>query len=232
TILSTPDPLGKFDGKANKGFLVGYSIHCKAFRVFNSRTRIVQETLHINFPENKPNFARTGPKWLFDIDTLTMSMNYQPVVAGNQRNDNAGIKENLDADDDVADDAFEVKETENDVHVSTNESNKTDKKKHDEKAKRDDNGKSPVDSLKGVRDLRAEFEEFSFNSTNRLNAVSEPVNAASSNPTNNTNSFNTTSPSVNVISPNFGIARQSSFVDPSKYLDDLNMPELEDCLFK
>nr|GFC83433.1 putative ribonuclease H-like domain-containing protein [Tanacetum cinerariifolium] len=115
-----------------------------------------REILHINFLENKPNFARIGPKWLFDIDTLTMSMNYQPVVAGNQPNDNAGIKENLDADDDVADDAFEVKETENDVHVSTNESNKTDKKKHDEKAKRDDNGKSPVDSLKGVRDLRAE----------------------------------------------------------------------------
>nr|GEU76516.1 putative ribonuclease H-like domain-containing protein [Tanacetum cinerariifolium] len=36
-----------------------------------------------------------GPKWLFDIDTLTMCM--KPVVAGNQPNDNAGIKENLDA---------------------------------------------------------------------------------------------------------------------------------------
>nr|GEZ26340.1 uncharacterized mitochondrial protein AtMg00810-like [Tanacetum cinerariifolium] len=37
----------------------------------------------------------SGPKWLFDIDTLTQSMNYQPVVAGNQPNHSAGIKENL-----------------------------------------------------------------------------------------------------------------------------------------
>nr|GEW71619.1 ribonuclease H-like domain-containing protein [Tanacetum cinerariifolium] len=125
------------------------------------------------------------------------------VVAGNQPNDNAGIKENLDADpkntdDDVANDAFEVKENENDVYVSANESNKTDKKKHDEKAKRDDKGNSPVDSLKRVRDLRAEFEEFSFNSTNWVNAISELVNADGPNLTNSTNSFNTASPSVNV----------------------------------
>nr|GEZ12792.1 hypothetical protein [Tanacetum cinerariifolium] len=132
-----------------------------------------------------------GPKWLFDIDTLTMSMNYQLVVVGNQPNDNAGIKENLDADDDVADDAFEVKENDNDVHVSAHESDKTDKKKHYEKAKRDDKGRIHVDSITRVKDLRAEFKEFSFNSTNRVNAVSEPFNAARPNPTNSTNSFNT-----------------------------------------
>ncbi|GJR43309.1 putative ribonuclease H-like domain-containing protein [Tanacetum coccineum] len=39
TILNTLDPLGKFNGKADEGFLVGYSINSKAFRVFNSRTR-------------------------------------------------------------------------------------------------------------------------------------------------------------------------------------------------
>nr|GEZ66869.1 hypothetical protein [Tanacetum cinerariifolium] len=63
TIVNTLDPLGKFDGKADEGFLVGYSISSKAFRVFNSRTRIVQETLHINFLENKPNVAGSGPTW-------------------------------------------------------------------------------------------------------------------------------------------------------------------------
>nr|GEZ28570.1 ribonuclease H-like domain-containing protein [Tanacetum cinerariifolium] len=41
TIINTLDPLGKFDGKADEGFLVGYSVNSKAFRVFNSRTRIV-----------------------------------------------------------------------------------------------------------------------------------------------------------------------------------------------
>ncbi|GKA29101.1 ribonuclease H-like domain-containing protein [Tanacetum coccineum] len=97
TILNTLDPLGKFNGKANKGFLVGYSTNSKAFSVFNTRTRKVEENLHINFLENKPNVAGSGPDWLFDIDLLTNSMNYEPVTIGNQTNRNAGIKDNVDA---------------------------------------------------------------------------------------------------------------------------------------
>ncbi|GKB11375.1 putative ribonuclease H-like domain-containing protein [Tanacetum coccineum] len=57
TILNTIDHLGKFDGKADEGFFVGYSINSKAFRVFNSRTRIVEENLHVQFSENTPNIA-------------------------------------------------------------------------------------------------------------------------------------------------------------------------------
>ncbi|GKF54709.1 putative ribonuclease H-like domain-containing protein, partial [Tanacetum coccineum] len=76
TILNTIDHLGKFDGKADKGFFVGYSLNSKAFRVFNSRTRIVKENLHIRFSENTPNVARSGPDWLFDIDALIRTMNY------------------------------------------------------------------------------------------------------------------------------------------------------------
>nr|GEW83730.1 hypothetical protein [Tanacetum cinerariifolium] len=185
TILNTLDPLRKFNGMANEGFLVGYSINSKAYRVFNSRTRIVQETLHINFLKNKPNVAEIGPTWLFDIDTLTQSMNYQPIVAGNQPNDNAGIKENLDAgkvrmetvsaqqymllplwssslqdpyntDDDAA---FDVKENENDVHVSAKGSDKFDSKKHDAMAKRDDKGKSHVDMPKLEDNVYLDDEE-------------------------------------------------------------------------
>nr|GEY22983.1 retrovirus-related Pol polyprotein from transposon TNT 1-94 [Tanacetum cinerariifolium] len=97
TILNTLDSLGKFEGKVDEGFLVGYSVNSKALRVFNSRTRIVQETLHVNFLENKPNVAGTGPTWLFDIDSLTRTMNYQPVIAGNQSNPSAGFQEEFDA---------------------------------------------------------------------------------------------------------------------------------------
>nr|GEV21803.1 ribonuclease H-like domain-containing protein [Tanacetum cinerariifolium] len=66
----------------------------KAFRVFNSRTRIVQETLHVNFMENKPNVVGSGPAWLFDIDILTQTMNYHPnnnkdtLVDGKEHDDN------------------------------------------------------------------------------------------------------------------------------------------------
>ncbi|GJX69815.1 putative ribonuclease H-like domain-containing protein [Tanacetum coccineum] len=60
TILNTRDHLGKFDEKADEGFLLG-----------------------------------NGPDWLFDVDSLTISMNYVPVVAGNQTNGIAGNKDNI-----------------------------------------------------------------------------------------------------------------------------------------
>ncbi|GJU78128.1 putative ribonuclease H-like domain-containing protein [Tanacetum coccineum] len=84
TIPNTIDHLGKFDGKADEGFFVGYSINSKAFRVFNSRTRIVEENMHVQFGENTPNIEGSGPNWLFDINALKKLLNYKPVVAGNQ----------------------------------------------------------------------------------------------------------------------------------------------------
>nr|GEV13949.1 putative ribonuclease H-like domain-containing protein [Tanacetum cinerariifolium] len=139
------------------------------------------------------------PFWAEAVNTDRYSMNYLSVVAGNQPNHNACIKENLNADPhntyaNVDDAAFDVKENENEVYVSLSESDKTDNKKHDEKAKRDDKGKSVVGSPTGVRDLRAKFEDFSSSSTNRVNAISTPVTAAGPNPTNSTNSFNTAIP--------------------------------------
>ncbi|GJR66534.1 uncharacterized mitochondrial protein-like protein [Tanacetum coccineum] len=59
TILNKIDHLGKFDGKADEGFFVGYSLNSKAFRLFNSRTRIVEENLHIRFSKSTPNVAGT-----------------------------------------------------------------------------------------------------------------------------------------------------------------------------
>ncbi|GJZ30671.1 ribonuclease H-like domain-containing protein [Tanacetum coccineum] len=97
TILNTIDHLGKIDGKADEGFFIGYSTNSKAFRVFNIRTVIVEENLHVKFSEETSNIIGNGPNWLFDIDPLTKSINYKPVVARNQTNGNAGTKENIDA---------------------------------------------------------------------------------------------------------------------------------------
>nr|GEZ80298.1 ribonuclease H-like domain-containing protein [Tanacetum cinerariifolium] len=77
---------------ADEGFFVGYSLSSKAFRVFNSRTMIVEENLHIRFSENMPNVVGSRPDWLFDIDALTRIMNDEPIVAGTQSNDYAGTK--------------------------------------------------------------------------------------------------------------------------------------------
>nr|GEU68400.1 ribonuclease H-like domain-containing protein [Tanacetum cinerariifolium] len=168
----------------------------------------------------------TGPKWLFDFDTLTQSMNYQPVIAGNQPNDNACIKENLDAgkvvketvyaqqyvllplwstgsqdplniDGDVFDVAFDVQENENEVYVSPS----------------------------GLRNMMTKLKEM-------IKArVLAPVTAVGPNPTNITNSLNTASPSDTVVSLNFRIVGKYSFVDPSTYPDDPDMPELEDIVY-
>ncbi|GJU05648.1 ribonuclease H-like domain-containing protein [Tanacetum coccineum] len=93
TILNTIDHLGKFDRKLDEGFFVGYSLQSKAFRVYNLETKRVEENPHITFLENKPNVARKGPTWLFDLDYLTDLMNYQPMRSENQANKHAGPKE-------------------------------------------------------------------------------------------------------------------------------------------
>nr|GEV15440.1 retrovirus-related Pol polyprotein from transposon TNT 1-94 [Tanacetum cinerariifolium] len=95
TILNTLNHLGKFDGKANEGYFVGYSMNSKDFRVYNIRTRRVKENLYIEFMENKPIVVGVGPRWLFDIDMLTESMNYVPVIAGTNSNDFVGIEKHI-----------------------------------------------------------------------------------------------------------------------------------------
>ncbi|GJV10248.1 putative ribonuclease H-like domain-containing protein [Tanacetum coccineum] len=92
TILNTIDHLGKFDEKADEGFFVGYSTNSKALKVFNSRTRIVEENLYVKFSEDTPNIVGSEPNYLFNIDALTKSINYEQVVARNQSNGCAGTK--------------------------------------------------------------------------------------------------------------------------------------------
>ncbi|GJS30144.1 ribonuclease H-like domain-containing protein [Tanacetum coccineum] len=81
SILNTLDHLGKFDGKSDDGFFVGYSLTSKAFRVYKIITKRLEENLHIRFLEDKLIAARDGPKWLFDLDSLTKLMNYVPIIA-------------------------------------------------------------------------------------------------------------------------------------------------------
>nr|GEX86895.1 hypothetical protein [Tanacetum cinerariifolium] len=72
---------GKFEAKGDEGYFIGYSMSSKSFRVFNKRTRRVEENLHVEFLENKAIEKGAGLNWLFDIDSLIKSMNYVPVDA-------------------------------------------------------------------------------------------------------------------------------------------------------
>nr|GFC94461.1 ribonuclease H-like domain-containing protein [Tanacetum cinerariifolium] len=79
-ILNTLDHLGKFDAKRDDCYFVGYSLSSKAFRVFNKRIKKIEKNFHVDFLENRSIEKGTGPDWLFDIDTLTNTINYVPVV--------------------------------------------------------------------------------------------------------------------------------------------------------
>ncbi|GJR06514.1 retrovirus-related pol polyprotein from transposon TNT 1-94 [Tanacetum coccineum] len=164
--------LGKFDGKADEGFFVGYSVNSKAFIVFNSRTMIVDETLHITFFKNKPNVAGSGPSWLFDINTLTKFMNYKPVVAGNQSNGSADSSFSSSSKD-SPDAGFKPSGEE---------------EKKDAKVLEKESGVSSKEDDKDDQDLRDEFERLihqdkdeNVNSTNNISTVSSTVNTASVN---------------------------------------------------
>nr|GFB20097.1 hypothetical protein [Tanacetum cinerariifolium] len=219
-------PYELLHGKVDKEFLVGYSVCSKAFRLFNSRTRIVQETLHVNFMENKPNVAGSGPVWLFDIDSLSHTMNYHPVLAENQTNPHASFQDTKKAGEEgtqtyvlfpVLSDGFTNPKNNNDAH--------TDGKEHDDdiqksvspdihsssrgdltreqgdKAENKDKGKSPVVTITGFRYLNEEFAECFNNSSNEVNVVGSLVSAAGLNFTNSTNDFSAAGPS-NAAMPN------------------------------
>nr|GEX35623.1 hypothetical protein [Tanacetum cinerariifolium] len=84
----------KIDAKGNEGYFIGYSMSSKAFRVFNKKTKRIEENLHLDFLENKLIMKGAGPNWLFDIDTLTNSINYVPVVvAGTSSTNFSGTKD-------------------------------------------------------------------------------------------------------------------------------------------
>ncbi|GJW54131.1 putative ribonuclease H-like domain-containing protein [Tanacetum coccineum] len=76
TILNTSDHLGKFEGKAEEGFIVGYAAHSKAYRVYNLSSKKIEETLNLRYLEDKPNIQGLGHEWYFDLDYLTNSLGY------------------------------------------------------------------------------------------------------------------------------------------------------------
>jgi hypothetical protein len=88
-ILNTSDLLRKFDGKANEGYIVGYSNHSKAYRVYNLHAKKIEETLNLRFLEDQPNIQGQGHAWYFDLDYLTDQLGYTRHVA----NQTAGSQE-------------------------------------------------------------------------------------------------------------------------------------------
>nr|GEX07588.1 hypothetical protein [Tanacetum cinerariifolium] len=135
TILNTLDPLGKFQGKVDEGFLVGYSV------------------------------CSSGPAWLFDIDSLTRTMNYHPLITENQTNSHAyALVDGKEHDDDIQKSVF------SDIH-SSNSGAQSRKQELEECTNNSSNGVNAVSSL--VSTAGHNF----INNTNDFSAAG-PSNAA------------------------------------------------------
>ncbi|GJZ09501.1 putative ribonuclease H-like domain-containing protein [Tanacetum coccineum] len=203
TILNTREHLGKFDGKADEGFFVGYSMVSKAIRVFNKRTRIVKETLNIRFLENAPNVTGNGPDWVFDVDSLTISMNYVLVVTGNQTNGIAGTRDNI-----VAGQAEKKTELEQEyilIPFCTTDPLISQGPKDNE----EDVGMKPTEvNESGASDKGEEDEQDTRSEFERLIQLEKQ--------TNSTNSFNTVSTSDSAARPSFTNDDPSSPVNAAK----------------
>ena len=64
------DNLGKFDSKVDEGIFLGYSLHGYAYRAYNRRTMLVEESMHIVFDETNQNMQES-PKTDVDDEVST-----------------------------------------------------------------------------------------------------------------------------------------------------------------
>ncbi|GJZ77841.1 ribonuclease H-like domain-containing protein [Tanacetum coccineum] len=177
---------------------------------------------------------RQGPNWLFDIDSLTNSMNYQPVTTGNQTNKNAApqeangdtsLKKSVDArqseeknssDETYKNDTIDDAASETIVQKPASENEQTLKNVLDKMMDQEKEAKNQSDPV------RKEFEA----QCNRHHLSGKSTRATS------TNNFNIVSTPVNTAGGSriFGDAG-SSFVPLSKFTNlphDTLMPDLED----
>nr|GEY13669.1 hypothetical protein [Tanacetum cinerariifolium] len=200
TILNTLDPLGKFEGKVDEGFLVGYSVNS------------------------------TGPTWLFDIDSLTRTMNYQPVTAGNQSNPSTGFQGEFDAE--------KAREEANQQYMlfpvwSTGSSNPYNKegdvafdgKEHDAEKPEFAINLSPSSRN---RELNADFKDYSEDSGNDVSVAGPIVPTVGQNYSNSTNPFSAAAHSNTNTNPTHG---KPLLKVASQLFDNSDMLEMEDIAY-
>nr|GEU91908.1 putative ribonuclease H-like domain-containing protein [Tanacetum cinerariifolium] len=129
-------------------------------------------------------------------------------------------------DGDVALDGKEhevdTKKPESAVNVSPSSSAQSGKQ--DYKTKKKDKGKSSVESFTRNKDLSAEFEDHSDNSSNDVNAAGSIVPTAGQISSNSTNPFSAVGPSNTTASPTHG---KYSFKDASQLPDNPDMLEMK-----
>ncbi|GJR67596.1 putative ribonuclease H-like domain-containing protein [Tanacetum coccineum] len=169
--------------------------------------------------ENIPNIAGSGPNWLFVIDALTKSMNYKPVVVGNQSNGNAGTK----ACDDACKARMKTVPGKDYILLPLWPADLL----FSQNSKSSPNAgfkPSGDNEMKVIKEPRKEGgdpsnKNDSVNSTNKINTVSDG---------NSTTNVNTVSSIVNTVGIEVIAISSNTSIE---LLNDLNMPELEDIMY-
>nr|GEZ76484.1 hypothetical protein [Tanacetum cinerariifolium] len=200
--------------------------------------------------ENKQNVAGSGPAWLFDIDSLSQTMNYHPVLAENQSNPTVGFQDTKKAEEEgthtyvlfpVLSDGSTNPKNNKDAHTGGNEHNDDIQKsvypdnyssscgdqarEQCDKAMNKDKGKNLVVTITGFMDLNEEFAECINNSSNVVSAAGPLVYAVGLDFTNSTNDFTVVGPLVSAAELNFtNSTNDFSATGPSNVV----MPNLED----
>ncbi|GKF76777.1 hypothetical protein Tco_0229247, partial [Tanacetum coccineum] len=137
------------------------------------------------------NVAGSCPLWLFNIDSLTKSMNYDLVIAGNQTNDDVGIETNINTGQAGQEKASDheyilLPFMPSDSPLSSSNQNSEDKDVDDESGKGD----------KGIDQERTD------SSTQDINIVGPSINTASTNINIGSLNINTGSLNINIVSSN------------------------------
>ncbi|KAK2390489.1 putative mitochondrial protein [Trifolium repens] len=97
--------LGKFDPKADEGIFLGYSLSSKAYRVYNKRLQIVEESVHVNFDETLPeengkgDFIGTGVDTMDILKDQEVGGSDQPSTEVPKEKDDDPSPSNKDKDD-------------------------------------------------------------------------------------------------------------------------------------
>nr|GFA54060.1 hypothetical protein [Tanacetum cinerariifolium] len=96
-IVKDGENLDKTKEKGDECMFVGYSTQSKAYRVFNKRTRVIMESIHVNFDE-LPHMASDQNSFDPAPECQTMPLNHDSL--------SPAIQQTYDENDQVADDEF------------------------------------------------------------------------------------------------------------------------------
>ncbi|KAH9763962.1 Integrase catalytic domain-containing protein [Citrus sinensis] len=86
--IGNVDNLGKFDPKSDVGIFLGYSNSSKAYRVYNKRTLVVEESMHVTFDESNPSSTEKVV-----VDDNAEEEQQEEAPNRNQENTPPGIQE-------------------------------------------------------------------------------------------------------------------------------------------